>query len=456
MKLKYILAGAALATATTPLFAQDSYSGYFLDNYLYRYEMNPAMGNESGFVGFPALGNFNMGMQGNLHVSDILYNVDGKTALFTNPNVNTQEALSKFSDKNRLEFNTKLRIVNVGFKAFGGYNTVGINVNAEAAVSIPGSAFSLLKEGISNKTYSIENLRAAANGYGEIAFNHSRDIKQVPGLRVGASFKVLLGVGYLSADFKDAQLTLGEDNWHIQSQANAYAAMSKMKFKYDYNDKNGTEYVSGVELNGAGVNGFGIGFDLGATYKWRDFKFSAALLDLGFISWSNALHASTNGVKNFDTDKYEFEVTGHDKDENGESTWDKLSGDLTSLYQLEDNGTCNRTDALAATLNLGVEYELPYYRRLHFGFLSTTRIDGPYTWSNVRISANVRPVDILTASVNLEAGTFGCGFGWMVNLALRKGFSIFVGMDHTLGKLAKQYVPLNSNAKFNFGIDLPF
>lgn len=29
-------------------------------------------------------------------------------------------------------------------------------------------------------------------------------------------------------------------------------------------------------------------------------------------------------------------------------------------------------------------------------------------------------------------------------------------MDHTMGKLAKQGVPLKSNAKFNLGIDFPF
>lgn len=456
MKLRHILGATALAASVATLSAQDSYSGYFLDNYLYRYEMNPAYGNESNFVGFPGLGNVNIGAQGNLHLSDVIYNVNGKTALFTNPNVSTTEALSKFHDRNRLEVNTKLRVLNTGFKAFGGYNTVGLNVNAEAAVSLPGSVFSLLKEGVANKTYSIENLRAKAIGYAELAFNHSREIKQVPGLRVGAGVKLLFGVANLDADFKDAHLELGEDNWHVQSQADLYAALSRMKFKYDYNDVTGTRYVSGVDLDGAGLNGFGLGFDLGATYKWNDFKFSAALLDLGFISWSNSLHASTNGVKTFDTDRYEFDVTGDDKDENGHSAWVNLRDDFAALYQLEDDGKTSRTTALAATMNLGVEYEFPYYRRLHFGLLSTTRFDGPYTWGNVRISANVRPVDILSASLNMEAGTFGCGLGWMLNLNLRKGFSLFVGMDHTLGKVTKQMAPLNSNAKFNFGIDFPF
>ena len=29
-------------------------------------------------------------------------------------------------------------------------------------------------------------------------------------------------------------------------------------------------------------------------------------------------------------------------------------------------------------------------------------------------------------------------------------------MDHTMGKLSKQFVPLNSNADLNIGINFPF
>lgn len=33
---------------------------------------------------------------------------------------------------------------------------------------------------------------------------------------------------------------------------------------------------------------------------------------------------------------------------------------------------------------------------------------------------------------------------------------MFLGMDHTLGKLAKQGLPLSSNAAVNLGINFPF
>ena len=54
-----------------------------------------------------------------------------------------------------------------------------------------------------------------------------------------------------------------------------------------------------------------------------------------------------------------------------------------------------------------------------------------------------------------EVGTYGVGFGWLLNLHTT-GFNFFVGMDHTMGKLSKQFVPLNSNADLNIGINFPF
>ncbi|MDE6310832.1 MAG: hypothetical protein K2L96_03340 [Muribaculaceae bacterium] len=452
-QIKNIVAAGLLAVGTCGATAQNTYSGYFLDNYLYRSEMNPAFGNETNYVGFPALGNVNVGMQGNLHLTSVLYNVNGKTSLFTNPNVSVEEVMKGIHDKNRLGAEIKLNVLNAGFKAFGGYNTVAINVRGDVNAQLPGSLFSLLKEGVSNKTYDIKNLRANAVAYGEIVLNHSRDIKQVPGLRVGGAVKFLLGYGQLDARMEEAQLVLGEDSWNIRSNALIRASVKGLKYKTDYNDDAHREYVSGMEIDGTGLNGFGLGFDLGAEYKWQDFRFSAALLDLGFISWSNTSVASTNGLREVQTSKYEFDVNGTDDSDE----WDRLKNDLTALYQMDDLGnTGGRTTALAATLNFGVEYNFPLYRPLSFGLVNSTRIQGAYTWTQFRLSANVRPVKCLSASANLAMGTYGVGFGWLVNVNTGKGFSFFCGMDHTMGKLAKQGVPLNSNAKFNIGIDFPF
>ncbi|MDE6301133.1 MAG: hypothetical protein K2M19_05415 [Muribaculaceae bacterium] len=452
-----ILVLGGLAAFTLNASAQNTNSGYFLENYTYRYQMNPAMGNDKGFVSMPGLGNLNVAARGNLHLKDVLYTVDGKTVLFTNPNIGVEQAMKGFSAKNRLGVNLRENIISVGFKAFKGYNTVSLNARADANVIVPKSFFSLVKEGVTNSTYDIKNLCASATGYAELALNHSHDIKQVPGLRVGAALKFLVPFADVDARFNDAHLTLGEDGWTALTNADVYVNLPKFQFETKMSKEN-REYVSGMNMDGDGnfsTQGFGMAVDLGATYKWTDFTFSAAVLDLGWMNLSNAHYASTEGDRTVNTNAYIFSADGN-ADNSFSNEWDRLRDNFETLYQLSDLGTVNsRNHTMAATLNFGAEYELPVYRKLHFGLLSSTRLAGRYTWSEVRISANVNPVKCFSADANVAFGTYGTSFGWMANVHVT-GFNFFLGMDHTLGKLAKQYAPLSSNASVTLGMNFPF
>ncbi len=450
--------GAALALcslATVAAAAQNTYSGYFLENYTYRSQMNPAFGSDRNYVGFPGLGNINIATRGNLHTSAVFYNLDGRTVLFTNPGVGIAEAMGKFHDDNRIQANLKLNILNAGFKAFGGYNTVGINAVANVGAGIPGSFFSLAKEGVANKTYDISNLRAHADAYAEVAFNHSREIKQVKGLRVGAAVKFLVGAGNLDAYFHEADLTLGDNSWTARTNADIYASVKGLTYSRSTNENTGHEYVSGAEMGTYGPNGFGMAFDLGAEYEWSDWNFSAALIDLGFISWGNTQWATTGGTKTVNTDAFTFNVDD-DASNSFDNELDRLRNQFSELYELEDRGDSgSRARMLGATLNLAAQYRLPMYKKLSFGLLNSTRIQGAYTLTQFRLSANVAPVKCFSAGANVAVGTFGWSFGWVANVKVT-GFNLFLGMDHTLGKLAKPGVPLNSNMAVNFGIDFPF
>ncbi len=435
--------------------AQNTRSGYFVDDYTYRFQLNPAFGNSRGFVSMPAIGNMNVGVSGNLHVTDVLYNINGKTTTFMNPGVGTQDFLNNISDMNKLRVNAKFDILSVGFKAFGGYNTLNINARTEFGVNLPKSIFSLLKEGVSNKSYAIDDLRARGMGYVEVALGHSHDINNE--WRVGATVKLLFGGAYADAHLRRATMTLGTDSWTIESEAEINTSLKGLTYDTDLNDRTNNRYVSGADVDGAGIGGFGLGFDLGVIYKpaaLKDWTFSASLLDLGFINWSNDMLASTNGVKKFDTDAYVFNVDDN-ADNSFNKEWDRMQDKLSALYELDDMGDQgSRATALATTFNIGAEYTFPLYRRLSFGLLNTTRINGAYSWTDFRLSANVAPVKCFDASVNLAAGTFGTGFGWLLNFHA-PGFNLFLGMDHTLGKVSKEFVPLSSNASINFGLNFP-
>jgi len=396
----------------------------------------------------PGLGNLNLTTNGTLSMSTVLYNIDGRTTTFLNPKVDTAEFLDKVKDKNRIGVNLRETILAGGWKAWGGYNTIAIGARADVGIYMPGDLLRLAKQGVENSSYNIGNTGASATGWAEISLGHSRQINKQ--WRVGINVKALIGLGNINADFRRANLTLGEDSWTGEVDAELNASVKGLTYETKYNRHTERDYVSGADIDGFGVNGGGVAFDLGAVFTLnKDWEFSASFLDLGFIHWSNNMTATTNGLQKVVTDDYSFNV-------DDDTSLDKFKDDLSMLYQLTDEGDRGgRTTALGATMNLGAQYTFPLYDKLKFGLTNTTRIQGEYSWTDFRLSANVQPVKCFSAGVNLGVGTFGASFGWIVNYNT-PGFNLFLASDRTPGKLAKQGVPLNSNLNVNLGISFPF
>ena len=439
------------AAAAMGVSAQESATGYFMENYNMKWQMNPAMGNRNNYVGFPGLGNLNVTANGNISPTDVVYPLGGKTVLFTNPGISAEEALGNFKNINRISQSAAIGVLQAGFKAFGGYNNVAINVRETSSFALPKSIFSLVKEGIGNKEYDIRDLHAKAEAYAEIAFNHSRDIKQVPGLRAGVSLKFLLPVGFAEADFNDLNLLLAEDTWKARSIARLRIGLDGIRYKTDINDRTGARYVSGVDTDDTkfGINGFGFGIDLGASYKWNDFNFSLAFTDLGAIRYNSVQEASTNGTKDFETAAHPIAIGDEGK------SWDDFVDALSPLYELHDNGTVSSSTSLLGKMRVGVDYKFPYYDKLHFGLMNTTSLSSMFPSTEFRLSANVEPVKGVAVSVSGAAGTYGANYGFLLSLG-NKGFNFLLGMDYAALKMDKNSIPLTSNVDVHLGINFPF
>jgi hypothetical protein len=447
------IAALALMLAPAGAIAQNLESGFFTDGYLYRHEMNPAIENSRNYVAMPFLGNINVGMSGNIGIRDVLFNRNGRTVLYTNPQVDAAEFMNGIGNRNRINSDFKIQLLGAGFKAWGGYNTIGINIRGNASTIIPKSIFDITKNGLKNQTYDISDLNAHAHSYAEIALGHSRKINEK--WRVGAKFKFLLGAGNVDANVKKGTITLGENGYVANVDAELKGNIAGLSYKTKVSEHNpGRMIMNGMDVSGYKISGLGAAFDFGAEYKINDdWKVMASLTDLGFIRWKNNQLAATQGTVN--TDDYIFNVD-KDAEHSFSNEWEKLGDQLATLYELEDKGDQGkRTTMLGATMNIGGEYIAPFYRKLTFGLLNTTRINGRYSWTNFRLSANVAPAKCFSAGVNFAVGTFGTSLGWIMSVH-PKGFNLFLGMDHTIGKLAKQGIPLSSNTEFNMGINFPF
>ena len=452
--IKYILALVAVVLFAAQTKAQHTISGYFMDGYMYRHEINPAIGNQQNYISSPILGNLNLGLRGNLNLKDFIYVKNGKTTTFLNPSVSSSEFLGNIEDKNNLHFDANIQIMSAGFKAFGGYNTIGVNFRSNIYTMLPKGLFQFAKEGLTNKCYDISDFGMHANSYAEIALGHSRNINEK--LRVGASLKYLIGIANIDAEFNKAQLNLDENGWDVTTNAQIQANVKGLTYETEISENTGKPYVNGAEIDGFGIAGSGFAVDLGAEYKLNDsWKFGVAILDLGFISWKNNVVATTNGDKTFSTNDYKFSFEENNEN-NFEDEIERLSDGLVGLYELEnasDQG--KRKKSLASTLNLAVEYTMPFYDRLSVGLINTTRFMEDYTWTDFRLSANVAPLKWFSANVNAATGTYGFAWGWMINFH-PNGYNLFVGMDQVLGKVTEEFVPLSSNASINIGMNIPF
>lgn len=442
--------------ATSTATAQNTSTAYFLDGYTYGYQMNPSKANDKGFVAFPGLGNVNVNVLTSFNLTDFIYNVNGKTTTFLNPGVSTDEFLSKVGDSNHIGTNLRLPVVAFGFNAFGGYNTVTLSAKADVGIKLPGSLFRILKEGVTNDTYDIGAVKANAVGMAEVALGHSRQITE--DIRVGASLKVLLGGARANVDIKHADLQLGEDAWKIVTDGEAELNFGGAKFETDHNETTGNNYISGVDVDGFnGLSGLGFGLDLGAEWApsfLPDFKFSAALLDLGYMGWKNTLLGSTKGEHVFNSDDYTFNVDG-DAPNSFDNEFDRIGDELAALYEFYDMGNQgSKTTGIGTSFNIAAEYTLPMYKPLSVGVINTTRLQKDLSWTEFRAIASWEPCKVFDAAVSFGGGTFGTDMGWILNLHA-PGFNLFFGMDRIPTKWGKPAVPMN-DASVNFGLNFLF
>ena len=457
----------ALAAPATSMAQNSLRSAYFTEGYTYRHHLNPAFAGERNYVSMPliGLGNFNIGLQSTVGVSDFIHKLpDGSLTTFLNEAVDANEFLDGLKKRNRMNLDFDMTLLSFGFHKWGGFNTFDLSIKSGTRMNLPKDLFAFAKMGQSGATtYNLKDMGIFTNNYAEIALGHSRKI--LDNLTVGAKVKFLLG--FYSADFhvNDMQLTLSDEKWAVSGQGEFSSAgivdiPTKLKEKTDNGQTVQEEELDfdNIEM-GDPIGGFGMAFDLGATYKVReDLELSLALLDLGWISYKNATKAtmaaepwSFEGFTNvpFDSDNPGNNISIEDQIDN-------LEDELEDLFQMKAQGKDKHTKALGATLNIGALYTFPYYDKLKFGFLESTRINGRYSWSEGRFSANVAPVKCFDASISYAVSSFGHSFGWILNYHGR-GFGLFLGSNHQFFKVTPQFVPVNNaNANFSIGINFPF
>ena len=457
----FILYGLSSKTA-----AQELQSAYFMKTSVFRQQMNPALADQSYFG--ILFGNTNVGTRGNIGLGDFVYklqdNPDYDLTTFMNPEISANEFLGKLHKKNKINVNLNYNVFSIGFHKFNGSNIIEANVKSNTTLCLPYELFEFMKTTGEKENYSFKNLGAKSISYIEFSLGHSHKVGK--NLKIGGKLKFLSGLAYSKLDVKRMNLTLTDDVWSIDGDAEFSAAILNSTFKYDENtDAATTDASRGKKVNGIdnvsfGTPGFGVAVDMGFVYKMPTIEgltFSGALTDLGTIVWSKTNKASSKGTWEFDGFDNEIYTTGTDNGDNklGDQ-FSALGDDLKKVFSVYDDGQKSESSSLPTTLSLAAEYQFSFYKKMSAGLLYTGRFYGLYSSYQTMLALNYRPINCIEASANVASTSTGTTVGGMFSF-YTKGFNLFIGSDSfVLGKVSKEYIPLgNANANVNFGISFP-
>lgn len=447
--------GIALALATGVSAQTTLNSSYFMEKMTKRNQLNPALKTENNYISMPGLGNFYMGVNSNLGLGTFLYPRDNKLVTFLHESVSADEFLGKLTPNNTLEVDFGLDLISFGFWAWGGQNTFNLALKSNTGAYLPREIFEFLKTGqepTGVTRYDMSNITATTSNYLELALGHARDITDKLG--VGAKVKVLIGAAHAEARIDRMDISMSQDEWVIK-QAGHLQATSMLELTTNPETGEVTGYNVG---NNFGIAGFGLGFDLGATYEIIDnLTLSAALTDIGFMRWNNLTRAETDPNKEF---RYTgFDNIGAEDDENGENPFDQkseqLGEDLKALTKFYKSDAQSLSNSLRTTLRVGAEYAV-LDNAISFGLLSTTRFSSYRTYAEGMAAINFRPLSMLHLTVNGSVSNMGSSVGAILNLC-GTGFNVFLGTDYFATQYSKQFIPINhARANFSFGVNITF
>lgn len=460
--VKRVIAVVAMLVMVLGASAQALRTGYFLDGNLFRYRLNPALSGERGYFSLPVLGGININSTGNFGLSNFLYESpynSNELVTFMHSSVSADEFLGNLESDNVMSMNLDFTLLSAGFKAFGGYNTVDVTLRSQTGMSLPYDMLRFMKV-MGDNNYSFGDINMRTRNFVDLSLGHSRKINE--SLTVGARAKFLLGLAYADVKFDQMNLSMNRNRWEIAARGEANIALGGAFAYSDEKTASGKTVVNGYEDISAGLQGFGMGLDLGATYDFSELLtpglvVSASLTDLGYVNWNKTAQASIAPEDSYVFDGFS-QMGIHNDSENAsiEDQWETTRDELEDFFALEDKGEGSVKSGLGAKLNLGVEYSMPFYDKLSAGLLYTHCFDDVFSYNQTSLMVSVSPLKILDFAVSGTFSDYGTGFGAMANLHCT-GFSFFVGTDCFIGKVGKQYIPLeNMNASVSFGVNIAF
>ncbi len=455
------LIAASMLLVTAMSYGQSSSSGYFVEGFSQRYQLNPAFAPERSFyLEIPGVSNIQMEAQSNVGISNFVFDTgDEKLHTFMSPKISADKFLDRMPSITQITSNISMDLFGFGFGGKKWFTSFNIKMRNNEEVLLPKSLFKFMKNSLSEGSYEIEDINIKTNTYLEVGLTHSQKVME--NLTVGLGLKFLVGAEYADINIDRIDADLNGDSWKVKTQATVNAALPGVKYKYKIDEETGRRIVEGAEEYKVNANdlipqSYGFAVDLGAEYDFKDLveglKVSASLTDLGFINWKGMYTFAT------DKDKYvefagfnNYDVNGNNEDDD---TMDKIQDDFEDMMQfypeMEDD---TKKVSLNATFRLGAEYTVPTMEWLSVGELFTFR-SGTLPYVSSKTSVTLTPCGWFDLTGSYAFTSVGSSFGMLFNLH-PAGINFFVAVDRIKAKLNPQFVPVDDfGLNFSIGLNL--
>lgn len=439
-----------LSSAT--ICSQQVNTTYFMKNIQERNAYNPAFRPDQYFyLDLPVLPNLRTQVANtSVNLKDVFkVNDEGKTILFLDdPTGNLQQNFYNALHQNTgINIGLTVNLLNLGFRIKEkNYFTFGIAQKAYVIGNVPRDLFDLIINGTGydqNRTFDLSRLGISSSVYTEYALGYTRDVNER--LTWGVKAKFLMGQANVSTDFDDVKLATSDEQWQFQGEGAIRAAIPDMQYTFDEEghvdkldcDMKVKSFSDVMDL--AYTSNWGLGADLGATYKLTDhLELSAALTDLGFIYWNQSA-ARFNLVNG-----YSFRGIYYDNiNQSWENKRDEFETEIKDVFTKGNES--GYTVWLPARLNLGAEYDF-WNDHLGLGLLSSSMFYNKRIYPELTASANFRPNNWFSTSVSysMMAGTYDAvGAGVQFRIA---PFNFYIVLDKIPVHYSKDAIP--SRTKF--------
>mgnify|MGYP002516158241 FL=1 len=456
MKKIYLIIVFILASVS--LSAQNLRTGYFLDGYSYRYQFNPALQGDRGFLAIPIFSRIGVGVESSIGLRDYLYPTSsGTLATFLHPEISNDVVMRNLGNRTIANTNFDLNVLAFGFRVKKSYHTFDVSLKGNMDITLPGDVFRFMKVGGSdgNAVYDFSDLSLSSDAYAQVAYGFSR--RFLDKFNVGIRLKGLMGIESVRTKIKDLSLKMDGDQWMVKAEGNAMFSSIPASIAAGEDDITTEQLMSLVQKPN-----IGFAVDLGVSVDLLKYlTLSASIVDLGLISWNNV---ATYRLSN---EPWVYEGFNLSTDQNVSNNFnEQLDAELNKLgglFNVEDmtpEMKAKHMQKLAMTAHVGVEARLPFYERLSVGILGTHRFNGSHSWTEGRFSLNWALLRWFSLAANYAISDLGHSYGAAINLHTQ-GFSLFLGTDSFRPVLAlapgEGFVPLNEiNTNVVLGVNFPF